>query len=255
MKVSIITPSYNQGKFIERTILSVLNQTYQNIEYIVIDGGSIDDTMEIVRKYSGRIDVIIHEKDKGQADAINKGFKLATGDIIGWINSDDIIFPNCVEEIVALAKEHPDGSIYYPAYIDLIDAEDRITGNVQKHIYGKETLINKDYDIIQQGSFYKADLVRKVNFLNEDIHYCMDLDLWLKLLDHGGIYFYESSPLAAFRIWEATKTSTAGVRFLRDIKKTLRKHNMRPLSPNNTRLNWYMLKAIVKSLVSKPALG
>src|SRR5438045_443911 len=96
-KVSIITPSYNQGQFIEETILSVLNQTYQNVEYIVIDGGSTDNTLDVVNKYKDKIDVIISEKDNGQSDAINKGFKIAKGELIGWLNSDDALYPYCVE--------------------------------------------------------------------------------------------------------------------------------------------------------------
>lgn len=88
IKVSIVTPSYNQGQFIEDTILSVLNQTYKNIEYILVDGGSTDNTMDIVNKYRNKIDIVISEKDKGQSDAINKGFKLSTGKLIGWINSE-----------------------------------------------------------------------------------------------------------------------------------------------------------------------
>ena len=253
MKVSIVTPSYNQGQFIEKTILSVLNQTYHNIEYIIIDGGSTDNTMEVVNKYRDRIDIIIHEKDKGQADAINKGFKLATGELVGWINSDDLLMPECVEKIVQLVNEHPDGSIYYPASINLIDGDDAPAGKVEKLIFNKGTLINNDYDIIQQGSFYKTALVKKVNYLNEKIHYCMDLDLWLKLLDYGNIYFYDKAPLAAFRMWEDSKTSTGGIRFLKDIKETLQKHKMKIISRNSTRLHWYMLKAMIKTQIRKPA--
>ncbi|OYU92630.1 MAG: glycosyltransferase, partial [Bacteroidetes bacterium B1(2017)] len=99
---TIITPSFNQGEFIEATILSVLNQTYKNIQYIIVDGGSTDNTMDIVNKYRDSIDIIVHEKDKGQSDAINKGFKLSKGDLIGWINSDDILYPTCVENIIKL---------------------------------------------------------------------------------------------------------------------------------------------------------
>ncbi len=251
MKVSVITPSYNQGKFIERTILSVLNQTYKNIEYIIIDGGSTDETMDVVERYRDRIDIVVHEKDKGQSDAINKGFKLATGDLVGWINSDDILFSDCVENIVALATEKPDGCIYYPAMINLIDANDKVTGTIEKYITGKSTLTQKDYDLIQQGSFYRTEAVRKVNFLDEKKHYCMDLDLWLKLLDHGNIYYYDKTSLAAFRMWEDSKTSTGGLKFFKDIKQTLRMHNMQAFSPNNQRLHWYMFKATIKGMIAK----
>lgn len=249
MKVSIITPSYNQGQFIERTIQSVLNQSYKQIEYILIDGGSNDNTMEIVERYRNKIEIIVHEKDKGQSDAINKGFKMATGSIVGWLNSDDILYPNCIEKIVYLANLHPDGCIYYPAIIDIIDNEDKIIGQIKKFIKEKVTLIQKDYCLIQQGSFYSSKLLKKVNFLDESKHYCMDLDLWLKLLDQGKIYYYDKAALAAFRIWEESKTSTGGFNFLKDIKQTLQLHKMQMLSPNNIRLNWYMLKEIIKKYI------
>jgi glycosyltransferase involved in cell wall biosynthesis len=249
MKVSIITPSYNQGQFIEQTILSVLNQTYKNIEYIIVDGGSNDNTMEVVNKYKSEIDIIIHEKDHGQADAINKGFRLATGRLVGWVNSDDLLYPLCVEEIVSLATVHPDGCIYYPAVLDMIDNKGNLLRQIKKRIYNKDTLVNTDYEIIQQGSFYNLAMVANAEFLDEKINYCMDLDLWLRLLDYGNIYFYEGGSISAFRLWNDSKTSTGGVRFLNDIKRTLKKHGMKTLSSNNYFLNYYILKSRIKSLI------
>src|ERR1035437_8370385 len=119
--ITIVTPSFNQGQFIEETILSVLNQTYKNIQYIIVDGGSTDQTMDVVNKYKDKIDIIINEKDDGQTDAINKGFKLAKGELVGWINSDDMLYPECVEKIVELYIEKPDGAIYYGSKSNFID--------------------------------------------------------------------------------------------------------------------------------------
>ena len=101
-KVSIITPSYNQGRFLEASILSVLEQDYPNLEYIVVDGGSKDESVEIIKKYQERLSWWVSEKDKGHADALNKGFSHATGEILAWLNSDDIYFPSAVSEAVSI---------------------------------------------------------------------------------------------------------------------------------------------------------
>ena len=113
LRVSIITPSYNQGEYLEETIQSVLNQTYSSIEYIVIDGGSTDNSVDIIRKYEERITFWCSEKDNGQADAINKGLKLATGDLVCWINSDDILYPNFTENFVNHFVAHPNVDFLY----------------------------------------------------------------------------------------------------------------------------------------------
>jgi len=249
--VTIITPSYNQGQFIEATILSVLNQTYKNIEYIIVDGGSTDDTMDVVRQYQDKIDKVIHEKDKGQSDAINKGFKLAGGKLVGWINSDDILYPECVEEIVKLYQLNNDGAVYYGSILDRIDADGNLIKQKHALISDKVYLLNQNYDVIQQGSFYPTELVKLVNYVDESIHYCMDLDLWLRLLEHGPIYAYKMKPIAGFRTWEATKTSTGTAKFLKDIKKTLLKHGASAYSKTLFKIHYYSFKSHVKSILLK----
>jgi glycosyltransferase involved in cell wall biosynthesis len=223
-KVSIITPSYNQGQFIEATIQSVLNQTYANIEYIVADGGSTDQTMSLVEHYQAQIDVVIHEKDKGQSDAINKGLRRATGELVGWINSDDLLYPDCVARMVQCYQRTADGAVYYGSALDRIDADGKCTGMHSIHIPDRKHLLNYNYDIIQPGSFYPASIVHQVGYLNEHIHYCMDLDLWLRLLTQGPIYAYADEPMAGFRIWGDSKTSTGGYRFLDDIIGVLKQN-------------------------------
>jgi len=231
IKISIITPSYNQGEFIEQTIQSVLNQTYKNIEYIIVDGGSTDNTLEIIDKYRNRIDLVISEKDKGQSDAINKGFKQATGKLVGWINSDDLLYPDCVEKIVELYRLYPDGSIYYPAILDIIDREGKLLCKYTRKIPNRNYLLNRKYSINQQGSFYNSYLVKKVGYLDESIYFCMDLDLWLRLLNENDkIYSCQSRALTAFRIWENTKTTQGKIRFLQDTKRTLDRHGAKKYS-------------------------
>ena len=222
IKVSVITPSYNQGCFIEQTIQSVLNQTYKNIEYIIMDGGSTDNTLEIIERYRDRIDIMISEKDKGQTDAINKGFKRATGELVGWVNSDDLLYPDCVEKIVQLYHLHPDGSIYYPAILDNIDRDGKLLYQSIRKIPSRNHLLNINYSVNQQGSFYNRNLVKQIGYLDESIYYCMDLDLWLRLLkENGKIYYFQPHALAAFRIWEETKTTQAGMRFVQNTRQVL----------------------------------
>jgi glycosyltransferase involved in cell wall biosynthesis len=237
-KVSIITPSFNQGIFIEETILSVLNQTYKNIEYIIIDGGSTDNTMKIVDRYKDRIDIIVHERDKGQSDALNKGLKLATGELVGWINSDDILYPDCVEEIVNLAANNEDGVIFYSSKLDFIDNKGKMFRQIERQIFSRSFLLNKNYDVVQPGSFYKLSAVKEAGFMNDTVRYCIDLELWLKLLQNGKIYYCSQKPLAAFRLWELSKTVNEEIDFLQDIHKVLRSNGMRLFSPNTKKLIW-----------------
>jgi glycosyltransferase involved in cell wall biosynthesis len=245
IKVSIITPSCNQGQFIEQTILSVLNQTYKHIEYIIVDGGSTDNTLEIIDKYRSMIDIVISEKDKGQSDAINKGFGLATGVLAGWINSDDILYPDCVKKIVELYTQHPNGSIYYPSVLDFIDKDGKLLRHKERHrIPDKNHLLNKNYSVIQQGSFYSTACLKEVGYVDESIYYCMDLDLWLRLLDKGKIYSYDSSALSAFRMWEDTKTTLAGARFLENIQQVLNKYGAKKLSPAQWRLFYFHVRIL-----------
>lgn len=246
IKVSIVTPSYNQGQFIEETIKSVLNQTYKNIQYILVDGGSTDQTMDVVEKYRKKIDIIIHEKDKGQSDAINKGFKLATGELVGWINSDDVLYPDCVAAIVSLYNKNKDGVIFYCSRLDTIDEKSNLIKTIERKIPNRNFLLHFKYDVLQQGSFYKKSVVERVNFLDENIYYCMDLDLWLRLLSFGNIYALKKQAYSASRKWAETKTNTAQDKFLKNIMQVLLKNGAKKYSKSIIKGNWYLLKYNIK---------
>jgi glycosyltransferase involved in cell wall biosynthesis len=248
--ITIVTPSYNQGSFIEKTILSVINQTYKNIQYILVDGGSTDYTMDVVNKYANQIDIIIHEKDNGQADAINKGFKLAKGELVGWINSDDILYPDCLESIVELYQRSPDGAVYYHSKNDVINERDELIETYQHIIPDKNHLLNVNYNVIQQGSFYPTALVKKVNYLDPAIYYSMDLDLWLKLLNHGPIYYTENKPYTGFRKHGESKTQTSGRKFLLSNYQVINNHGAKWYAKNIfMRTYWYSFKYFIKRLL------
>jgi glycosyltransferase involved in cell wall biosynthesis len=250
--ISIITPSFNQGRFVEETIKSVLIQTYTNIEYIFVDGGSTDNTMQIVEKYKDKINIIIHEKDRGQADAINKGFKLAKGELVGWINSDDILYPDCVEKIVEVYKLKNNAAIYYHSHNDIINEFGSLIETYQHKIPDRNHLLRTNYNIIQQGSFYNLDIVKKVEYLDLENYYCMDLDLWLKLSMQGEIVYTMDKPHSAFRIYSGTKTYTGKAKFLNNIYTVLKNHGAKIYYPTIWhKIYIYKLKLRIKNLLYK----
>jgi len=202
--VSIVTPSYNQGRFIEDTLLSVMNQDYPNIEHLVIDGGSTDNTVEILRKYEKEYNLRwLSESDEGQSDAVNKGFKMAKGGIVGWLNSDDVYFDTTViSYIVDKFEEFKQADVIYGNFV-VIDE----TGSVLKII----RTLNWDYKrllrncfIGQPATFFRRKVVLE-NRLEKDLHLSMDYEFWLRL---GGNYNFTkvNKILAGFRFYEGTKS-------------------------------------------------
>jgi glycosyltransferase involved in cell wall biosynthesis len=180
-KVTIVTPSYNQAAFLEETILSVLNQSYSNIEYIVVDGGSTDGSLDIIKKYEDRLTWWVSEPDNGQSDAINKGFKHATGEIYNWLNSDDILYPDSVKVAVHFMQKHPDREVVYGDRI-VIDQDGKIIDTFEP-LSITRTSARFFLRIPQEVTFFTAGLWHRVNGLNEDLHYVMDSDLWYRFLE------------------------------------------------------------------------
>jgi glycosyltransferase involved in cell wall biosynthesis len=223
LKVSIVTPSYNQGQFIQETIESVLNQTYPNIEYIVVDGGSNDETHQILEKYKSSIDKIIIEPDNGQSDAINKGFRIATGELIGWLNSDDILLPHTVELLIDSYNTHPDAVIFYGDVIVINNEGEIIRTLKPSQCLTYRQLVNGIGMMVQPGSFYRWDIVNKVNMLLPEFYFMMDRDLWLRMLRYGeGIHI--GKPVAKFRIHTSSKSSEPPFKYLEEFLKLEHEH-------------------------------
>ncbi len=209
-KVSIITPSYNQAQFLEATLDSVLSQTYSNIEYIVIDGGSDDGSLDIIRRHASRLALWVSEPDLGQVDAINKGFASATGDIFAWLNSDDTYEPETVAHAVGFLQDQWDvGMVYGDAYY--IDRDGRRIARYPAGPTDYQGLRRGINTIPQQTMFFRAKLWHMVGPLDPSFFYAMDYDLWVRIAAVSPIAFHPEH-WANFRLHDQSKSLTAARR-------------------------------------------
>ena len=200
--VSIVTPSYNHGLYIEATIQSVLQQDYPNLEYIVIDGGSQDDTVEILKRYADRL-CWISEPDHGQADAINKGFRMARGEILAWLNSDDTYLPGAVRQAVEYFQKHPDTSMVYGEG-QHVDAAGHLIEPYTTEPFDYQRLSERCF-ICQPTVFFRAQVFRDIGPLDTTLHYCLDYEYWMRIAKRFHIGHLEAS-LATSRLHMDTKT-------------------------------------------------
>ncbi len=206
--VTVITPSFNQAPYLERTIRSVLDQNYPNLEYIVVDGGSTDGSLEIIKQYAGRLSSWVSEPDLGQTDAINKGFAQARGQILAWINSDDTYNPGAVREAVQFLQEHADvGLVYSDA--NFINAQDEVIGSFPAAQTDRTRLLRGYVHVPQQTAFFRADLWKKVGPLDSNFFFAMDYDLWVRLSALAPLVYFPHKIWANFRLHNDGKTITA----------------------------------------------
>ena len=230
--VSVVTPSYNQGRFIRATIESVLSQDYPNLEYIVMDGGSTDETAAIVREYGSRI-VYISRPDRGQSHAINEGFQMAKGSVLAWLNSDDVFLPGAVSSAVQALSCNPDaGLVYGDGY--LIDGAGNITGRFP-HTREPDLwrLVHLSDYILQQSVFFRREVLDDVGYVDESLHYGLDWDLLIRIgLKYRLAYIPEC--LGCLREHPEAKSSSGGVKRVRELHAMLRKHTALTLPPGST---------------------
>jgi len=214
-RVSIVTPSYNQGKFIEETVRSVLLQGYPDLEYIVIDGASSDGSVGILRKYENWLAYWVSERDRGQADALRKGFDRGRGELFGWINSDDLLAPCALQVVADAYVGHPLFGLYAGTVENFDDGH---FGEDHDHVrqrYISLTNLLAPADMRtrpvwhQPGIFFTSDIYRKSGGINPNYYLCMDYDLLLRMLDSGGRAWYLNETLAYFRNHPLSKTGTS----------------------------------------------
>jgi len=177
--VSIITPSYNQVKYLEDTIQSVIQQDYPNLEYIIVDGGSTDGSPEVIERYQDKFAWWVSESDQGQADAINKGFRKATGEIVAWLNSDDLYLPGTISSAVELFQKNPAAGVIYGDAVSA-DADGRLLNELRFSSWGTRDFLQFNI-ICQPAVFMKRSIVEKVGYLDPNYHFFLDHQLWIRL--------------------------------------------------------------------------
>lgn len=220
--VTIVTPSYNQGAYIDATIRSVLEQDYPRIEYLIIDGGSSDDTLAILTRQTSRVRWI-SEQDAGQGDAIRKGFGLAQGQVLAWLNADDVYVPGTVSRAVASLRERPETALTY-GNAEVIDSRGAILGPCdQVRPFSLDVLINELDFIVQPTTFFRREDYFAVGGLDISLNYCLDYDLWIRMATRGGVSFIPDVQ-AQIRVYPQTKTASGGLARLDEIERMIRRH-------------------------------
>ena len=224
-KISIITPSYNQGQYIEATILSILNQNYPDLEYIIIDGGSTDGTIEVIKKYEKHLKFWVIEADKGQAHAINKGLTHCTGAIFNWINSDDLLADDALHIIAKAYNNQPEASIVGNVF-------NFFNGNIDNGYL----FINRDINFNklktkfdggqyhQPGVWYNLKNLKQFGYFNEKYHFGFDHDHYIGYIQAYPTVYYTNKTLVLFRLHESSKSVASSSKFILDKMSYLSNH-------------------------------
>ena len=258
-KISIITPSYNQGEFLEKTIQSVLSQNYPNLEFIIIDGGSSDNSVDVIKKYQDKLTYWVSEADNGQSHAINKGMAKATGDILTWLNSDDWYLSGTLHYFAQSFQENPD--------VDIIVGAGRIIDQKGKETYYKapdeQITLKSLYLWTQGGNFMQPSSVfskkawQLAGPIDESIHIAMDLDLWLKMAKHKLQFLTTDQLLSEALSHPAAKTTAYNELTHLDCSLVITEHGGKTyieqqLIQNAHKLGWYQQN--YNSLINHPLI-
>ncbi len=248
-KISVVTPSLNQGQFLEKCIKSVIKQDYPDFEYIIIDGGSTDNSLDIIAEYKQYLACSVSEPDKGQSSAINKGVKKAKGDLIAWLNSDDYYLPGAFRKVAEAYGRNPEASFYFGNGLR-VDSK----GMKKSRFFESETVnFNRDAllyclnYILQPATFINASYLKRIDFLDEDLDYGMDTDLWLRLSKEKMPVFVPET-LAASREYGDTKTSTGLFERIEELRRIAERHTGQPMTPG---ILLYFLETLRRFIVQE----
>jgi len=243
MRISIVTPSFNQARFIRATIDSVLAQQGDfELEYRVVDGGSSDGTIEILKSYGSRLDWI-SEPDRGQVDAINKGLRGLTGDVIAWLNSDDVLLPGALARVTAAFREHPATEWVHGRCV-IIDEHDQTVRrwvSAYKHFRSRhhsfENLLTENY-VSQMTAFWRRSLHNEIGYIDPSVRLAFDYDFFLRLAKRGDPFYIEE-PIACFRWYAESKSGGGFVAQMRETNELARRYRSNP---------WTRVRARVKKI-------
>lgn len=229
MRVALVTPSLNQAAYLGAAVDSVLGQTYADIDYLVVDGGSRDGSQDVLRSYGDRVRWI-SEADEGQSDAIDKGLRMTGGEILGWLNADDRLEETAIERVVEAFRAAPEAGLVYGDGV-LLDETGHVSGpyvgiepfNLWRLLYGL------DY-ILQPAAFFRRSAYDAAGGLDPTLHWAMDWDLWIRLAAVAEVEYLPGT-LASSRVWGDTKTATGGWRRLRELRSVTRRHTGQAWTP------------------------
>ncbi len=230
--ITVITPSLNQGRFLEQCIQSVLNQKYPYLQYIIVDGGSTDDSIQIIHKYQAHLSAWVSEPDQGQSDAINKGLRLASGELVAWLNADDFFLPNALAVAAQVYVSHPGASFYFGNGYRV-----NRQGQIKRphfrrwpYLFNRDALIFGLNYILQPATFINRRWLEQAGYLTPQLHYGLDTDLWLRL---SALAEPQAIPalLAASREYDTTKTASGSFARIEELRQMLARHAGQPITP------------------------
>ena len=231
--VSVVTPSLNQGRYLEDAIRSVLEQDYPNIEHVVVDGGSTDETLDVLRRHPHLR--WVSEPDAGQADALNKGFRMANGEILGWLNADDLYLPGAISAAVEVLRES--GAALVHGGWQTVDEDGKTIKQVAAVPFDLEKQLNERNAVAQPGSFFTRAAFEAVGGIDPSYRYAMDYELWLKLGSRFQVRHVDRI-LASYRLHPASKTVGEYSGFVPETRRASRRHGGRFFS--TIYLDWYL---------------
>lgn len=249
-KISIVTPSFNQGSYLESTILSVIGQLYPNLEYIIMDGGSTDNSIDIIRKYEKHFAFWESVPDKGQSDAINKGFQIATGDILAWINSDDMYLPHTFRFISEYFSSNCDDKIVFGNCLKFNQETKKVYGSDVESSHKKLDISLCDY-IIQPSCFWSRQIWEKVGPLNLDLAFSLDWDWFIRAQKLNLKFEPISEFLSIYRIHVQHKTGTGGQDRIYELAKIYQKYHSGMISRCYLKSRMDQKVVFARSLIQK----